>query len=138
MRVMVIVKASDASERMTMPSTADLTAMTVFNEKLKAAGVIETGEGLHATARGKRVVLGDGEPRVEDGPFFPTTEQAAGFWIWKVADFDEAVKWAKQCPDPMPGGGVLEIRKIYETEDFGDALTPELKAREERLRAENP
>jgi hypothetical protein len=107
-----------------------------YNEELVKAGVMLAGEGLHPSARGKRVAF-DGDSRtVIDGPFGATTELVAGFWLWQVKDMDEAVAWARRCPNPMPGPSELELRPIFEAEDFGDALTPELAAQEQRLREE--
>ena len=106
-----------------------------FNEELVNAGVMQAGEGLHPSSRGKRVVFDGPEREVVDGPFAATSEIVAGFWIWKVRDMDEAIAWAKRCPNPMPTRSELELRPIFESEDFGEAMTPELKAQEERLRA---
>jgi hypothetical protein len=137
MRVMVIVKASQDSEAGTMPSTEMLTAMGQFNEELVKAGVMLAGEGLHPSAKGKRVRFEGTQRTVVDGPFAETKELIAGFWLWQVRSMDEAVEWARRCPNPMPGGGELELRPVFETEDFGEELTPELRAQEERLRAES-
>jgi hypothetical protein len=137
MRVMVIVKASQDSETGTMPSTEMLTAMGQFNEELVKAGVMLAGEGLHPSAKGKRVRFEGTQRTVVDGPFAETKELIAGFWLWQVRSMDEAVEWARRCPNPMPGGGELELRPVFETEDFGEELTPELRAQEERLRAES-
>jgi hypothetical protein len=134
MRVMVIVKASADSEAGVMPTTELLDQMGKFNEELVAAGVMQAGEGLHPSSRGKRIVFDGPSRTVVDGPFGLTDELVAGFWIWQVRDMDEAVAWAKRCPNPMPGKSVLEIRPVFETEDFGDAMTPELRAQEDRLR----
>lgn len=134
MRVMVIVHATPASERGELPSRELLTAMGQYNEALVSAGIMQAGEGLHPSRRGKRVLLGGGEPRVIDGPFSETAELIAGFWLWKVASMDEAVEWAKRCPADVTEEGVLELRPLFETEDFGDVLTPELRAQEDRLR----
>jgi hypothetical protein len=136
MRVMVIVKASPESEGGVMPTTELLTAMGQFNEELVRAGVLLAGEGLHPSARGRRVHIAGGERTVVDGPFPETTSLVAGFWLWQVRDMDEAVAWARRCPDPMPGGGELEIRPVFEADDFGAELTPELREHEERLRAD--
>jgi hypothetical protein len=136
MRVMVLVKATTASETGEMPSTELLEAMGRYNEELVKAGVMVAGEGLHPSARGKRVAF-DGERRtVTDGPFAATSELVAGFWLWQVKDMDEAVAWARRCPNPMPGPSELELRPVFEAEDFGEALTPELAAQEQRLREE--
>ncbi|HLU40370.1 MAG TPA: YciI family protein [Planctomycetota bacterium] len=137
MRVMVIVKATPNSEAGVLPSAEAFAAMTSFNEELVKAGVMLMGEGLHPSREGKRVRFVGDERTVVDGPFPETRELAAGFWLWQVQSMDEAVAWARRCPHPMPGeDAVLEIRRVYELEDFGDAVTPDLRAREDRLRAE--
>jgi hypothetical protein len=137
MRVMVIVKATKSSEAGAMPSEKLLTEMGRFNEELVKAGIMQAGEGLHPSSKGKRVRFRGGRKDVVDGPFAATTELVAGFWIWQVRSMDEAIDWARRCPDPMPGEEAeLEIRPIFETEDFGSELTPELRAQEERLRGE--
>ena len=140
MRVMVIVKATPNSENNAMPSEkmqAMLAEMGKYNEELVKAGVMVAAEGLHPSNKGKRVVLGGGKKTVIDGPFTESKELVAGFWIWRVKSMEEAIEWARRCPDPMPGEeGVLELRPIHETEDFGAEMTPELRAQEERLRAE--
>ena len=134
MRVMVLVKATEASEAGTLPSTEELEAMGRYNEELVAAGILQAGEGLHPSSSGKRVAF-DGPARtVLDGPFAATGELVAGFWLWKVRDMAEAVEWVKRCPNPMPGPSEIEIRPVLEAPDFGDALTPELAEREDRLR----
>ena len=137
MRVMVIVKATKSSEAGATPSEKLLTEMGRFNEELVKAGIMQAGEGLHPSSKGKRVRFRGGRKDVVDGPFAATTELVAGFWIWQVRSMDEAIDWARRCPDPMPGEEAeLEIRPIFETEDFGSELTPELRAQEERLRGE--
>ncbi len=137
MRVMVIVKATKNSEAGVMPHEKLLTDMGKFNEELVKAGVILAGDGLHPSAKGKRVHFAGGKKSVIDGPFAETKELIAGFWIWQVKSMDEAVEWARRCPDPMPGEeSVLEIRPVFEAADFGEAMTPELRAQEERLAAE--
>lgn len=137
MRVMVIVKATRNSEAGVMPDEQLLAAMGAFNEELVKAGVMVSGEGLHPSAKGKRVRFGEGKKTVEEGPFAATAELVAGFWIWQVQSMEDALSWAQRCPDPMPGEeSVLELRPIVEADDFGAALTPELRAQEERLRAE--
>lgn len=137
MRVMVIVKATRNSEAGVMPGEALMAEMGKFNEELVKAGVMLAGEGLHPSSKGKRVVFSGGKKSVVDGPFAETKELIAGFWLWQVKSIEEAVAWAKRCPEPMPGEeAVLEIRPVFEAEDFGEALTPELRAQEERLRAE--
>jgi hypothetical protein len=134
MRVMVLVKATKDSEAGAMPSTELLEAMGKYNEELVKAGIMLAGEGLHPSSKGKRIGF-DGPGRiVMDGPFTETKELIAGFWIWQVKDMEEAVAWAKRCPNPMPGPSELEIRQVFEAEDFGEALTPELAEQEDRLR----
>jgi hypothetical protein len=137
MRVMVIVKATKDSEAGVMPSETLLAEMGKYNEELVKAGVMLAGEGLHPSSKGKRVVFSGGKKSVVDGPFAETKELVAGFWLWQVKSMEEAVEWARRCPDPMPGEeAVIEIRPVFEAEDFGKELTPELRAQEERLRAE--
>jgi hypothetical protein len=135
MRVMVLVKATADSEAGAMPQTEMLEAMGRFNEELVAAGIMLAGEGLKPSAQGKRVAFDGAGRAVIDGPFAATTELVAGFWLWQVRDMDEAVAWVKRCPNPMPGPSEIEIRPLYEMADFGEAMTPELAEREERLRA---
>ena len=134
MRVMVLVKATADSEAGVMPSTEELEAMGNFNEELVNAGVLLSGEGLHPSSRGKRVAYDGSARNVSDGPFPATGELVAGFWIWQVRDMDEALEWAKRCPNPMPGPSEIEIRPVFEIADFGGALTPELVEQEQRLR----
>ena len=134
MKVMVMVKATTDSEAGAMPSTELLEAMGKFNEELVNAGVMLAGEGLHPSARGVRIAFDGPQRRVIDGPFAETRELVAGFWLWQVRSLDEAVEWAKRCPNPMPGPSELEIRPIFEAEDFGAEFTPELRAQEEALR----
>ncbi|WP_354687179.1 YciI family protein [Cupriavidus necator] len=136
MRVMVMVKATSESEAGKMPSTELLTAMGNFNEELVKAGVMLAGEGLHPSAKGKRVRFSGSERTVIDGPFAATSELVAGFWLWQVKSMEEAVEWVRRCPNPMEGESEIEIRPVFELEDFGAELTPELKAQEERLQAE--
>jgi hypothetical protein len=136
MRVMVIVKASSQSEAGKMPSTELLTAMGNFNEELVKAGVMLAGEGLHPSARGKRVQFSGSRRSVIDGPFSETKELVAGFWLWQVKSMEEAVEWVRRCPNPMEGDSEIEIRPVMEADDFGAELTPELRAQEERLRAQ--
>ncbi|MXV80580.1 MAG: YciI family protein [Chloroflexi bacterium] len=134
MRVMVLVKATEDSEAGVMPTTEMFEEMGDYNEQLVNAGIMQAGEGLQPTAAGKRVAF-DGESRtVIDGPFGVTNELVAGFWIWEVADLEEAVEWVKRAPNPMPGPSEIEIRPFYELEDFGDAISPEEAARETELR----
>jgi len=136
MRVMVMVKATANSEAGVMPSTELLEAMGRYNEELVKAGVMLAGEGLQASAKGKRVHFAGSQRTVIDGPFGETKELVAGFWLWQVRSMEEAVEWAKRCPNPMPGEeGTLEIRQVFEADDFGDEFTPELREQEERLRA---
>ena len=137
MRVMVIVKATKNSEAGKMPSEADFAAMGKYNEELVKAGIMLDGDGLQPSSKGKRIQISANKRTVVDGPFTETKELVAGFWIWQVRSIEEAVEWARRCPDPMPGeDGVLEIRPFYEAEDFGAEFTPELRAQEERIRQE--
>ena len=136
MRFMILVKATKDSEAGVMPTEAEFAAMGRFNEELVNAGVMEAGEGLHPSSKGARVRFsGDGRT-VVDGPFAETKELVAGFWIWKCASLQEAIDWVKRCPNPMRSDSEIEIRQIFSAEDFGDALTPELREQEERLRAQ--
>ena len=137
MRVMVIVKATKSSEAGKMPTEKDFSEMGKFNEELVKAGVMLAADGLHPSSKGKRVRFSGGKKTVVDGPFTETKELVAGFWIWQVKSMDEAVEWVRRCPEPMPGeDSEIEIRQVFEFEDFGQELTPELRAREDRLRAE--
>ena len=137
MKVMVIVKATKNSEAGVMPTETLLADMGKFNEELVKAGIMLAGEGLQPSAKGKRIQFAGGKRTVVDGPFAETKELIAGYWIWQVRSMDEAVEWARRCPDPMPGEeGELEIRPIFEAEDFGKEFTPELRAQEDRLRRE--
>jgi len=137
MRVMVMVKATKNSEAGVMPSEALLAAMGTFNEELVKAGIMLDGDGLQPSSKGKRIKMSGGKRTVVDGPFAETKELVAGYWVWQVRSMEEAVEWARRCPDPMPGEEAeLEIRPFFEAEDFGEAFTPELRAREERLRQE--
>jgi hypothetical protein len=134
MRVMVLVKATSDSEAGLLPSTELLAAMGRYNEALADAGIMLAGEGLKPSSQGKRVAF-DGPGRtIIDGPFAATGELVAGFWLWEVKDMAEALEWVKRCPNPMPGPSELEIRPVFEAADFGDALTPELAAQEDRIR----
>jgi hypothetical protein len=134
---MVIVKASADSEAGVMPGEELLMAMGAYNEELVKAGIMLAGEGLHPSSRGKRVRFTDGGRTVIDGPFSETKELIAGFWLWQVSSMEEAVEWAKRCPNPMPGTEAeLEIRPVFEADDFGEAFTPEMREQEDRLRAE--
>ena len=132
MRVMVIVKASPESENGVMPSEKELADMGRYNEELIKAGIMLAGEGLHPSGRGKRVRFDADRKTVIDGPFAETKELIAGFWLWQVRSMDEAVEWLKRAP--FDGGAEIELRPVFETEDFGEAMTPELRAQQERLR----
>ena len=137
MKVMVIVKATKNSEAGVMPSEKLLTEMGNFNEELVKAGIMLVGEGLQPSSKGKRIKFSGRQRSVLDGPFIETKELIAGYWVWQVRSMDEAVEWARRCPDPMPGEEAeLEIRPLFEAEDFGKEFTPELRAQEERLRQE--
>jgi hypothetical protein len=135
MRVMVIVKASKESEAGVMPKRQLLEDMSKFNEELTKAGVMVAGDGLHPTSKGKRVRFSGDKRTVIDGPFAETKELIAGFWIWNVKSMDEAVEWLKRCPCPHEGESDVEIRPLFEAEDFGEELTPEMREREARMRA---
>ena len=135
MRFMVIVKATEDSENGVMPSEELLAAMGRYNEELVAAGIMKAGEGLHPSSRGVRVRFSGANRSVIDGPFAETKELIAGFWLWEVASLAECVEWVKRCPNPMPGDSEIEIRQVFEAEDFGAEFTPELREQEERLRA---
>ena len=135
MRVMVFVKANKESEAGVLPSTQLLTSMGKFNEELVKAGVMLAGDGLHASSKGKRVKFSGQQRTVTDGPFAETKELIAGYWLWQVKSIEEAVEWLKRAP--FDGGTEVEIRPVFEAADFGAQLTPELKAQEERLRAQS-
>ena len=135
MRFMMIVKASKESEAGVMPSEELLTAMGRYNEELVEAGVLLAGEGLHPSSKGARVRFSGDKRTAVDGPFAETAQLIAGFWPIQVRSLQEAIDWARRCPNPMPGESEIEIRQVFEAEDFGDALTPELRQQEERLRA---
>ena len=137
MRVMVLVKASEDSEAGVMPSEQELTEMGNFNEELVKAGVMLAGEGLHPTSKGVRVAFSGGERKVIDGPFAETKELLAGYWLWQVKSMDEAVEWVKRVPNPDEGvEAEIEIRPVFEPDDFGDELTPELREKEQQLRSQ--
>jgi hypothetical protein len=136
MRFMVIVKATRDSEAGVMPSAQLLAEMGRYNEALVKAGVMQAGEGLHPSSKGARVRFSGKNRSVVDGPFAETKELVAGFWLWKCASLQEAIDWVKRCPNPMPGDSEIEIRQIFEADDFGEAFTPELRDQEERLRAQ--
>jgi hypothetical protein len=134
MRVMVMVKATTESEAGMMPSTDLLEAMGKYNEELVKAGIMLAGEGLHPSAKGKRVAFDGPNRTVIDGPFAETKELVAGYWVWEVKDLAEAVAWVKRCPNPMPGPSEIEIRPIFDMADFGEALTPDVAELHERTR----
>ena len=136
MRVMVIVKATADSEAGVMPTTEMLTAMGQYNEELVKAGIMLAGEGLQPSANGKRVRFSGKDRTVVDGPFAETKELIAGFWLWQVRSMDEAVEWVRRCPNPMLGDSEIEIRPVFESEEFGDEFTPELREQWERLRTQ--
>jgi len=136
MRFMILIKADKDSEAGVLPDEKLLTEMGKFNEELVKAGVMLAGEGLHPSSKGARVKFSGAKRTVVDGPFAEAKELIAGFWIWKVKSKEEAIEWVKRCPNPLNGDSEIEIRQVYETEDFGAELTPELRAQEERLRAE--
>lgn len=137
MRVMVIIKATKNSEAGVMPGEKLMTEMGNYNEELVKAGIMLAGDGLHPSGKGKRVRFSGGKKSVIDGPFSETKELIAGYWIWQVKSMDEAVEWVRRCPDPMPGEDAeIEIRPVFEADDFGSEFTPELRAQEDRLRAE--
>lgn len=133
MKVMVIVKASTASEAGEMPSQQLLAEMGKYNEELVKAGVLLAGDGLHPSSKGKRVRFAGKERMVIDGPFAETKELIAGYWLWQVKSMDEAVAWLKRCPNPHDDVTEVEIRPVFEAEDFGEAFTPELREHEERV-----
>jgi hypothetical protein len=146
MRVMVIIKANEQSEAGGLPDEKLLTDMGKYNEELVKAGIMQAGEGLHPSSKGARVRFAGGKTTVIDGPFAETKELIAGFWLWKVKSMEEAIEWVKRCPNPTSGSeeerakfgeeSEIEIRPLYEAEDFGAEFTPELREQEERLRAE--
>ena len=136
MRFMIIIKATKESEAGVMPSEQLLTEMGRFNEELVNAGVMLAGEGLQPSSKGARVKFSGSKRTVIDGPFVETKELIAGFWLWQVKSKEEAIEWVKRCPNPMPGESEIEIRQVFEAEDFGAEFTPELREQEERLRAE--
>lgn len=136
MRFMVLVKATADSEAGVLPTEQMFAEMGRFNAELVDAGVMEAGEGLHPSANGARVQFSGASRTAVNGPFAQTQELVAGFWIWNCSSLQEAVDWVKRCPNPMPGESEIEIRQIYGAEDFGEALTPELRAQEEALRAQ--
>jgi hypothetical protein len=133
---MVLIKASERSEAGEMPSQELLEQMTAFNEELVKAGVMLAGEGLHPSSRAARVVFSGSERKVIDGPFAETKELIAGYWLWEVKSLEEAIEWVKRIPNPEGEDAVVEIRPVFEADDFGDALTPELREKERQLRAQ--
>jgi hypothetical protein len=136
MRFMVMVKATRDSEAGTLPDRKMLEEMGKFNDELVKAGIMLAGEGLHPSSKGARVRFSGTKRTVVDGPFAETKELVAGFWLWKVKSKEEAIEWVKRCPNPMPGDSEIEIRQVFEAEDFGGEFTPELRAQEERQRKE--
>jgi hypothetical protein len=136
MRVVVMVKANADSEAGVPPSTELLTQMTAYNEELVKAGIMLGGEGLHPSSKGVRIQFSGDQRNVVDGPFTETKELVAGYWLWQVRDMDEAIEWAKRCPNPTGEESVLELRPVFEAEDFGENLTPELREKEEQLRSQ--
>ena len=136
MRFMIIVKATQDSEAGILPSEELLTAMGKYNEELAKAGILLAGDGLQPSSKGARVRFSGPKRTVVDGPFAETKELVAGFWIWKVKSKEEAIEWVKRCPNPMPGDSEIEIRQLFEAEDFGEQFTPELKEQAERVYAQ--
>jgi hypothetical protein len=136
MRVIVLIKATEQSEAGEMPSQELLEQMTAFNEELVKSGVMLAGEGLHPSSKGVRVEFSGSERKVIDGPFAETKELLAGYWLWQVKSMDEATEWVKRIPNPTGEHGVVEIRPVFEAEDFGEEFTPELRERERQLRAQ--
>jgi len=138
MRFMVIVKASKDSEAGALPDEKLLTEMGKYNEELAKAGILLAGEGLHPSSKGARVRFSGDKRTVVDGPFSETKELIAGYWLWQVKSKEEAIEWVKRCPNPMKVDSEIEIRQVFEAEDFGAEFTPELRRQEERLRAQRP
>jgi hypothetical protein len=137
MKFMILVKATKDSESGALPDEKLLTEMGKYNEELVKAGIMLAGEGLHPSSKGARVQFSGTKRTVMDGPFTETKELVAGFWLWQVKSKEEAIEWVKRCPNPMPGDSEIEIRQIFEPEDFGDAFTPELREQEARLRSQS-
>ena len=135
MKVMVFVKATQDSETGVMPSAQLLTEMGQYNEALAKAGILLAAEGLHPSSKGVRVHFSGTERTVTQGPFTPAQELVAGYWLWQVDSMEDAIAWVRRCPNPMPGDSKIEIRPVFEAEDFGEALTPALREQEDRLRA---
>ena len=136
MRFMILVKATADSEAGVMPSQELMAEMGRFNQQLIDAGVMLAGEGLHPSSRGARVRFSGADRQVIDGPFAETKELVAGYWLWECASLQEAIDWVRRCPNPMPTDSEIEIRRVYTAEDFGEAMTPELREQEERMRAQ--
>ncbi len=136
MRFMILVKATKDSEAGVMPTEQMFTEMGQFNEELVKEGVMDAGEGLHPSSKGARIHFSGTKRTVIDGPFKETNELVAGFWLWKCDSMEDAIAWVKRCPNPMPVESEIEIRQIFSAEDFGEALTPELRAQEEDLRVQ--
>ena len=136
MRVIVMVKATKESEAGVMPNTELLAAMGKYNEELVKAGIMLAGEGLHPSSKGKRVQFSGEKRSVIDGPFSETKELIAGFWLWQVKSMEEAIEWVKRCPNPMEGESEIEIRQVFEADDFGAEFTPELREQEARISAQ--
>jgi hypothetical protein len=136
MRVMVMVMGNEETEAGALPSTELLSEMGKYNEELVKAGIMLDGEGLHPSSKGVRIKFAGDQRNVVDGPFAETKELIAGYWVWQVRDMDEAIEWAKRCPNPTGGESTLELRPVFESEDFGDNLTPELREQEERIRSQ--
>ena len=136
MRFMVMVKGNEDSEAGVMPSEELLAAMGKYNEEMVKAGVLLAGEGLHPSSKGVRVRFSGDERTVIDGPFTEAKELVAGFWLIEVKSLDEAIEWVKRCPNPLEGEAVIEIRQVFEADDFGEELTPELRERERQLRTQ--
>ncbi|HEY9625415.1 MAG TPA: YciI family protein [Crinalium sp.] len=136
MKVMVFVKATQDSEAGTMPSEQLLTEMGQYNEELAKAGILLAAEGLHPSSKGVRVHFSGTSRTVTQGPFTPAQDLVAGYWLWQVDSIEEAIAWAKRCPNPMPGNSDIEIRPVFEAENFGELLTPKLREQEDRIRAQ--
>jgi hypothetical protein len=136
MRVMVLIKATEQSEAGEMPSQEMLEQMMAYNEEIVKAGVLIGGDGLHPSSKGVRVAFSGSDRKVIDGPFAETKELLAGYWVWQVKSLEEAIEWVKRIPNPTGESSVVEIRPVFEIDDFGDALTPELRERDDRMRAQ--
>jgi hypothetical protein len=136
MKVMVFVKATQDSEAGIMPSIELMTEMGQFNEELARAGVLLAAEGFHPSSKGVRVHFSGRDRTATQGPFTPAQELVAGYWLWQVNSMEEAIAWVKRCPNPMPGDSEIEIRPVFEAEDFGEALTPQLREQEDRIHAQ--